>query len=70
MLLRVDGQSYRIDLKKHSSKLTGIDDKKKNNYIISPSGYGIHWPDVDEDLAIDGLIGIKKKAENFVGSKQ
>jgi hypothetical protein len=24
---------------------------------MSPSGYGIHWPLVDEDLSIDGLIG-------------
>jgi len=23
------------------------------------TGYGIHWPDIDEDLSIDGLIGIK-----------
>jgi hypothetical protein len=26
------------------------------NFEISPSGYGIHWPDLDEDLSIDGMI--------------
>jgi hypothetical protein len=30
----------------------------RENFEISPSGYGIHWPDVDEDLSIDGLIGV------------
>ncbi len=25
----------------------------------SPSGYGICWPDLDEDISIDGLLGVK-----------
>ncbi|MGZ8443163.1 MAG: DUF2442 domain-containing protein, partial [Candidatus Binatia bacterium] len=24
------------------------------------SGYGIHWPDLDEDLSIDGMIKTTK----------
>ena len=31
---------------------------KKNLFEISPSGYGIHWPLLDEDLSIDGLLGV------------
>ena len=23
---------------------------------LSPGGYGIHWPDIDEDLTIHGLV--------------
>jgi hypothetical protein len=30
------------------------------NFEISPSGYGILWPDLDEDLAIDGMIKTAK----------
>ncbi|MCB9504111.1 MAG: DUF2442 domain-containing protein [Deferribacteres bacterium] len=26
---------------------------------ISTLGYGIHWPLLDEDLTIDGMLGIK-----------
>jgi Protein of unknown function (DUF2442) len=26
------------------------------NFEVSPSGYGIHWPELDEDLSIDGMI--------------
>jgi len=28
------------------------------NFEISPSGYGIHWPDVDEDISIKAFLGI------------
>ncbi|MBF0567096.1 MAG: DUF2442 domain-containing protein, partial [Nitrospirae bacterium] len=27
-------------------------------FEISPSCYGIHWPLLDEDISIDGLLGI------------
>jgi len=27
-------------------------------YEFSPSGYGIHWPLIDEDISMDGLLGI------------
>ena len=27
-----------------------------NNFEISPSGYGIHWPDMDEDISIKSFI--------------
>jgi len=30
------------------------------NYEISGAGYGIHWPDLDEDIGVEGLIlGLK-----------
>ena len=28
----------------------------RNFFKISPSGYGVHWPSLDEDLSIGGLI--------------
>jgi hypothetical protein len=57
--LTVDGRSYTGKLSEHSDLLTSADDQPRNHFIISPSGYGIHWPDLDEDLAIDALIGSK-----------
>ena len=56
LLLRVDGRDYRIDLRQHSKKLASADDRTKMNFEVSPSGYGIHWPELDEDLSIDGMI--------------
>jgi Protein of unknown function (DUF2442) len=56
MVLAVDGQVYRIDLPSVSTRLANAKDAARRSYSISPSGYGVHWPDIDEDLTIDGLI--------------
>src|SRR5215216_3601257 len=29
---------------------------ERNNWRISGGGYGIHWPDIDEDLSTEGLL--------------
>ena len=57
--LRVDGREYRVDIRTQSKRLAKATPKQKANFAISPSGYGIHWPEIDEDLSIDGLIGVK-----------
>ena len=30
--------------------------EQRQNWQISGAGYGIHWPDVDEDLSTEGLL--------------
>ena len=59
LYLRVDGKSYQFDLREHSQMLFKASEEQRLNFEISPSGYGIHWPLIDEDLSIDGLLGIK-----------
>jgi hypothetical protein len=59
MLLSVDGRDYEIDLSRQSRKLAKATLAQRRNFVVSPSGYGIHWPDLDEDLSIDGLIGVR-----------
>ena len=54
--LFVDGEYHKIDLRKQSKELANSPDKVKYNYKISPSGYGIHWPDIDEDLSIKRIM--------------
>jgi hypothetical protein len=29
---------------------------QRNNWMISSGGYGVHWPDLDEDLSTGGLL--------------
>lgn len=29
---------------------------KLENFEISPGGYGVHWPDLDEDLSVKGFL--------------
>jgi hypothetical protein len=41
-----------------SKKLELATDIQRNLFTISPSGYGIHWPLLDEDLSVDFLIKV------------
>lgn len=59
MFLRVDGGEYKIDLARQSERLANASQNQREHFEVSPSGYGIHWPDLDEDLSIDGLIGAR-----------
>ena len=59
LALLVDGRRYEIDLAEHSKRLAEATYEQRGNFEVSPTGYGIHWPDIDEDLSIDGLIGVK-----------
>lgn len=37
-------------------RLLGATMKQLENFEISPSGYGIHWPDVDEDISVKAFL--------------
>ncbi|MDP2385608.1 MAG: DUF2442 domain-containing protein [Bacteroidota bacterium] len=54
--LMIDGKQLKISLDKVSAKLKSADDFQRNFFKISPSGYGIHWPLIDEDLSVDALL--------------
>jgi Protein of unknown function (DUF2442) len=56
MSLKVDGKLVVIPLVNVSSRLQSANDVQRNFFIISPSGYGIHWPLIDEDLSVDAIL--------------
>lgn len=58
MIITIDGQTRKYKLKEISKALDKASIDERNNYEISPSGYGIHWPLLDEDISIDALLGI------------
>ena len=37
---------------------------ERTNFEISGAGYGIHWPDLDEDIGVEGLLLGKQSAES------
>ena len=67
MVLTIDGHVRRFKIRDISSVLSNAISRERNTYEVSPSGYGVHWPLIDEDLSIDGLIGIThgKRAARF-----
>jgi len=58
ILLKIDGKQIKIFLDKISPKLKAANDLQRNFFKVSPSGYGIHWPLIDEDLSVDALLKI------------
>jgi len=38
------------------ARLATASEAELQNFEISPSGYGIHWPDLDEDISIKSFI--------------
>jgi hypothetical protein len=59
--LSIDGRNHQINLEDVSSILADAKEEEQQTFEISPSGYGIHWPLIDEDISIDGLLGIEHK---------
>ena len=56
IMITTDRGSYQCKISEISQRLSAASDSDRNNFKISPSGYGIHWPSIDEDLSISGLI--------------
>lgn len=57
LVLTIDGQVKRFSVSDLSPALHNASEQERTTFEISPSGYGIHWPLLDEDLSIDGLLG-------------
>ena len=51
----VDGRTITVPLAWYLRLLHATVDQR-NNWRIAGGGYGIHWPDIDEDLSTEGLL--------------
>ena len=70
LILTIDGQEHIFPLSQVSEKLAQASKVERETCQVSPSGYGIHWPLIDEDLSIDALLGITHNYEKkAVGGK-
>lgn len=58
LILIVDGETHRFPLEEVSPVLAAANESARQQYQVSPAGYGIHWETLDEDLSIDALLGI------------
>ena len=52
----LDGKRYEFQLDSLSNRLKLATQQQLENFSLSPSGYGIHWQEIDEDLSIPSLI--------------
>jgi hypothetical protein len=50
-----DGRTISVPLAWYP-RLLHASKEQLGNWKISGGGYGIHWPDLDEDLSTEGLL--------------
>lgn len=50
-----DGRTISVPLTWYP-KLLEATPKQRANWELCGAGYGIHWPDLDEDLSTEGLL--------------
>jgi hypothetical protein len=51
----IDGRTITAPLAWYP-RLLHATPEQRANWRISSGGYGIHWPDIDEDLSTQGLL--------------
>ena len=57
-MLRVelmDGRAIEVPLRWYP-RLLNASPSQRERWEVCGGGYGIHWPDVDEDLSTEGLL--------------
>lgn len=50
-----DGRTITVPLAWYP-RLLNATPQERQNWKIAGAGYGIHWPDIDEDLSTEGLL--------------
>ena len=62
LVVLVDGRSLSVPLA-WFPRLRSASPEQRRNWELLGDGEGIHWPDVDEDLSVAGLLlGVRPRA--------
>ncbi len=51
----MDGRTITVPLVWYPRLLHASESERKN-WQVCGGGYGIHWPDIDEDLSTEGML--------------
>jgi hypothetical protein len=57
-----DGRTLSVPLTWYPRLLNGTA-KERENYELIGDGEGIHWPELDEDISVEGLLAGRRSAE-------
>jgi len=50
-----DGRSISVPLAWYP-RLLHASQEERDNWQVAGGGFGIHWPSIDEDLSVEGLL--------------
>jgi hypothetical protein len=65
----VDGRTLTVPLAWYPRLLHGSDQERANFEIIGDGAY-LHWPDLDEDLTVVGLLAGRRSGESPASLKK
>ena len=51
----VDGRKVSVPMTWYP-RLAAADDKQRARWELLGDGHGVHWPDIDEDLSVSGIL--------------
>ena len=57
-----DGRSISVPVSWYPRLVHGTP-KERNNWELLGGGIGIHWPDLDEDISVQGLLVGRRSGE-------
>jgi hypothetical protein len=58
-----DGRKLTLPLEWHP-RLKHGSPSERNHWRLIGDGVGVHWPDLDEDLSVEGFIAGRKSMES------
>ena len=58
-----DGRTISVPLAWYP-RLVHATQEERNNWELIGQGQGVHWPDLDEDLSVEGLIAGRPSGES------
>ena len=64
-----DGRTISVPLAWYP-RLTHATQQERDNWRFIGIGQGVHWPDLDEDISIEGLIAGRKSGESQTSFKR
>ena len=64
-----DGRIISIPLSWYP-RLVDATSQERGNWELIGGGQGIHWPDLDEDISVEGLLAGRKSGEGRASLKQ
>jgi hypothetical protein len=56
LVIRLADREVRVPWERCSPVVAAASADERRRAELSPGGYGIHWPILDEDLSIGGLV--------------
>jgi hypothetical protein len=59
LIFKANGKEYKFNIRDLSPRLAVASEEELKDFEVTPSGYGIHWEKIDEDISLMALLETK-----------